>query len=215
MASITAVQGSKAAIYLVTSWVLIILAYSSLLVYKFELVERFASSSIVGQTLVIAARIFLLMPMAEFVRSKSDELVEARMDTKAKANFLKNASREFLTPAHLILANSKRLMAAQSDKLDEPTKRHMTTVVLQSDRLHNLITDLLEMAELESDSFEPEFELVEMTNFLAEVKKLMSPSVTEKGLDLRSEFSSANLLVQTDKSRLQHILINIITNANK
>ena len=37
MASITAAQGSKAAIYLVTSWSLIILAYSSLLVYKFEL----------------------------------------------------------------------------------------------------------------------------------------------------------------------------------
>jgi len=215
MASITAAQGSKAAIYLVTSWVLIILAYSSLLIYKFELVERFASSSIVGQALAIAAGLFLLMSMAELVRSKSDELVEARMDTKAKADFLKNVSREFLTPVHLILANSKRLMAAQSDKLDEPTKRHMTTVIKQSDHLHNLINDLLEMAELESDSFEPEFELVEMTNFLGEIKKLMSPSVMEKGLELRSEFASANLLVQTDKSRLQHILINIITNAIK
>jgi len=81
--------------------------------------------------------------------------------------------------------------------------------------LHNLINDLLEMAELESDSFEPEFELVEMTQFLGEVHKLMSPSVMEKGLDLSTDFASANLLVQTDKSRLQHILINIITNAIK
>jgi succinate-acetate transporter protein len=40
MASITAIQGSKAAIYLVTSWVLIILAYSTLLVYKFAIIER-------------------------------------------------------------------------------------------------------------------------------------------------------------------------------
>ena len=115
------------------------------------------------------------MFMAEFVRSKSGELIEARMDTKAKADFLKNVSREFLTPVHLILANSKRLMASQSDKLDEPAKRHVTTVIKQSDRLHNLRYDLLEMAELESDSFEPEFELVEMTNFLGEIKNLMSP----------------------------------------
>lgn len=177
--------------------------------------ERFASSPIVGQALVITAGLFLLMFMAEFVRSKSGELIEARMDTKAKADFLKNVSREFLTPVHLILANSKRLMASQSDKLDEPAKRHVTTVIKQSDRLHNLMYDLLEMAELESDSFEPEFELVEMTNFLGEIKNLMSPSVMEKGLELRSEFASANLLVQTDKSRLQHILINIITNAIK
>jgi signal transduction histidine kinase len=155
------------------------------------------------------------MAMAEFVRSKSDELIDARMETKAKGDFLKNVSREFLTPVHLILANSKRLMATQSDNLDDSTRRHMTTVITQSDHLHNLINDLLEMAELESDSFEPEFELVEMSHFLGEIKNTMSPSVMEKGLQLETEFASANLLVQTDKSRLQHILINIITNAIK
>jgi len=215
MASITAIQGSKAAIYLVTSWVLIISAYSTLLVYKFEIIERAASSSIVGEALVIASVVFLLMAMAEFVRSKSDELSDARMETKAKGDFLKNVSREFLTPVHLILANSKRLMATQSDKLDDSTRQHMTTVIKQSDHLHNLINDLLEMAELESDSFEAEFELVEMSRFLGEIKNTMSPSIMEKGLQLETEFASANLLVQTDKSRLQHILINIITNAIK
>lgn len=215
MASITAIQGSKAAIYLVTSWVLIILAYSSLLIYKFEIIERSASSSIIGEAFAIAAVVFLLMAMAEFVRSKSDELIDARMETKAKGDFLKNVSREFLTPVHLILANSKRLMAAHSDELDDPTRQHMATVITQSDHLHNLINDLLEMAELESDSFEAEFELVEMSQFLGEIKNTMSPSIMEKGLQLETEFASANLLVQTDKSRLQHILINIITNAIK
>ncbi|MEX0962603.1 MAG: ATP-binding protein [Pseudohongiellaceae bacterium] len=215
MASITAIQGSKAAIYLVTSWILIILAYSSLLVYKFEIIERAASSTLAGKLFAIAAGVFLLMAMAEFIRSKSEELGEARMETRAKADFLKNVSREFLTPVHLILANSKRLLASQSDKLDEATTQHMTTVIKQSNHLHNLINDLLEMAELESDSFEPEFELVEISHFLNSIKTLMSPSVLEKGLELKTAFASANLLVQTDKSRLQHILINIITNAIK
>ncbi|MFT6823680.1 MAG: signal transduction histidine kinase [Pseudohongiellaceae bacterium] len=215
MASVTAIQGSKAAIYLVTSWVLIILAYSSLLIYKFEIIERSASSSIIGEAFAIAAVVFLLMAVAEFVRTKSDELIEARMETKAKGNFLKNVSREFLTPVHLILANSKRLMAAHSDTLDDPTRQHMATVITQSNHLHNLINDLLEMAELESDSFEAEFELVEMSQFLGDIKNTMSPSIMEKGLQLETEFASANLLVQTDKSRLQHILINIITNAIK
>ena len=215
MASLTALQGSKAAIYLVTSWILIILAYSTLLAYKFEFIERAAASSSIGRLLAIAAGVFLLLAMAEYIRSKSNELVDARTETKAKGDFLKTVSREFLTPVHLILSNSKRLMAAQSEQLDDITRQHMTTVIKQSDHLHNLINDLLEMAELESDSFEPEFELVEMTQFLGEVHKLMSPSVMEKGLDLSTDFASANLLVQTDKSRLQHILINIITNAIK
>ena len=215
MASITAIQGSKAAIYLAAAWLLIVLAYSSLLVYKFEIIERTTVSAIISEAFSIAAVVLLMLAMAEFARSKSEELVDARLETKAKANFLKNVSREFLTPVHLILANSKRLFAAQSDELDDTTRQHMTTVIKQSDHLHNLINDLLEMAELESDSFEPKFELVEMSQFLGEIRNTMSPSIMEKGLQLETEFASANLLVQTDKSRLQHILINLITNAIK
>jgi two-component system sensor histidine kinase/response regulator len=71
------------------------------------------------------------------------------------------------------------------------------------------------MAELESESFEPEFELIEMTHFLNEVRDMMLPSALEKGLELSTDFASANLFVQTDKSRLQHALVNIITNAIK
>ena len=106
-------------------------------------------------------------------------------------------------------------MAAQSNKLDEPTKAHITTVIKQSDYLHNLINDLLEMAELESDTFEPEFELLEISHFLTEVKDMILPTAMEKGLALTTDFASANLLVQTDKVRLQHSLLNILTNAIK
>ena len=215
MASIAAIQGSKAAIYLVTSWVLIIFAYISLLGFKFEIIERTASSAIIAEALSIAAVVFLLMAMGEFVHSKNHELENARMETKAKGDFLKNVSREFLTPVHLILANSKRLMATHSDGLDDLTRSHMTTVILQSEHLHKLINDLLEMAELESDSFEPEYELIEISNFLDDIKKIMSTSIMEKGLQLETKFASANLLVQSDRLRLQHILINIITNATK
>ena len=215
MASIAAIQGSKAAIYLVTSWVLIIFAYISLLAFKFEIIERTASSAIIAEALSIAAVVFLLMAMGEFVHSKNDELENARMETKAKGDFLKNVSREFLTPVHLILANSKRLMATHSDGLDDLTRRHMTTVIVQSEHLHKLINDLLEMAELESDSFEPEYELIEISNFLDDIKKIMSTSIMEKGLQLETKFASANLLVQSDRLRLKHILINIITNATK
>jgi signal transduction histidine kinase len=215
MASIAAIQGSKAAIYLVTSWVLIIFAYISLLGFKFEIIERTASSAIIAEALSIAAVVFLLMAMGEFVHSKNHELENARMETKAKGDFLKNVSREFLTPVHLILANSKRLMATHSDGLDDLTRRNMTTVIVQSEHLHKLINDLLEMAELESDSFEPEYELIEISNFLDDIKKIMSTSIMEKGLQLETKFASANLLVQSDRLRLQHILINIITNATK
>lgn len=215
MTGITALQGSRAALYLFFSWALVILAYSSLLVYKFLFVERTSNSPIIGETLVILGGLFLLLSLAELVRAKNEELSQIQLESRAKADFLKNVSREFLTPVHLILANSKRLLAAQSSSLVDATKQHMNTVIKQSDHLHNLINDLLEMAELESESFEPEFDLVDMSHFLTEVRDMMLPSAMEKNLEIRTDFAAAKLLVQTDRSRLQHALINIITNGIK
>lgn len=215
ISGITAAQGSRSALYLFSSWILIILAYLSMLAYRLTFMQRADFSMMLGEGLVILACLALLLSMFEYVRNKNEALNQFKLETEAKGDFLRNVSREFLTPVHLILANSKRLLAAQSNKLDDATRQHMNTVIKQSDHLHNLINDLLEMAELESDSFAPEFELVEMSHFLNEVRDMLLPLAMEKNLEFKTEYASANLLVQTDISRLQHALINIITNAIK
>jgi signal transduction histidine kinase len=89
----------------------------------------------------------------------------------------------------------------------------MTTVIKQTSQLHNLINDLLEIPKIESSSFEPEFELVEITSLLNEAKEMMMPAASEKGLSFDTNFSSANLLVQTGKARLQYVLHKLLTNA--
>lgn len=215
ISGMSAAQGSRAAFFLFLSWAMLILAYIPLLAYKTSIIERSAGIPLISSGFAIVSAILLILSVAEYVRSKNEEFLNARTATKAKGDFLKNVSREFLTPVHLVLANSKRLMAAQSNSLDEGTRQHMTTVIKQSDHLHNLINDLLEMAELEADSFEPEFEFIEISHFLNEVKDMIAPSAMEKGLEINTQFAAANLLVQTDKSRLQHALINILTNAIK
>lgn len=215
MAGMATAQGSRVALYLFCTWSLLIIAYVSMLGYKLNIVEKSGPATLIGELLVMLAAIMLLFSLAEFVRSKNQEFALVRAETKAKGDFLRNVSREFLTPVHLILANSKRLLTANSSKLDDSTHEHMTTVIKQSSHLHNLINDLLEMSEIESDSFEPEFELIEITALLNEAKEMMMPAASEKGLSFETDYSSANLLVQTDKSRLQHVLLNLLTNAIK
>jgi signal transduction histidine kinase len=215
MAGMAAAQGSRVALYLFCTWSLLIIAYISMLGYKLNIVEKSGPATLIAELLVMLAAIMLLFALAEFVRSKNQEFALVRAETKAKGDFLRNVSREFLTPVHLILANSKRLLAAHSTKLDTTTREYMTTVIKQSSHLHKLINDLLEMSEIESDNFEPEFELVEITALLNEAKEMMMPAALEKGLSFDTDFSSANLLVQTDKARLQHVLLNLLTNAIK
>ncbi len=179
MASVAAAQGSRVAFYLVITWGQLILAYLSLLAYKFNLVEKNDLSVLVSEALVAFSGITLLLSLAEFVKSKNEAFTQVNLEARAKSDFLSNVSKEFLTPVHLILANSKRLMAVNANKLDQPTYQHMTTVIKQSEHLHNLINDLLEMAEIDSDSFEPQFELVEITQLLSDIKDIMTPAIME------------------------------------
>lgn len=215
MAGIAAAQGSRVALYLFCTWSLLIIAYVTMLGYKLNIVEKTEPATLIAELLVISAAIMLLFALAEFFRFKNQEFALVRAETKAKGDFLRNVSREFLTPVHLILANSKRLLDAHSSGLDTTTYEHMTTVIKQSSHLHHMINDLLEMAEVESDNFEPEFELVEITQLLNETKEMMMPAALEKRLSFDADYSSANLFVQTDKTRLQHVLLNLLTNAIK
>ena len=215
LAAITARQGSRPAIYLFSSWVLIILAFTLLLAYRLTLLQRAEAADFISEGLMMVATALLLLSMFEYVRQKNEALSQFNLENQARGDFLRNVSREFLTPVHLILANSKRLLATQSSALDDAMRQHLDTVVKQSDHLHSLINDLLEMAEIESDSFEPEFELVEMSHFLNQIREMLLPSTMEKNLQFKTEYASANLLVRTDVTRLQHALVNIITNAIK
>jgi len=71
------------------------------------------------------------------------------------------------------------------------------------------------MAELESSNFELRIEPIELAKFLNETKSLMTTPALEKGLELHAQFTSNNLLVQTDRIRLQHVILSLLSNAIK
>lgn len=210
-----AFKGSRTAMYMFVSWILILISYGHTLAYKFEIIERATAMSMFAQLCFVVAIFFLLLSLSEFIKDKNAIYVSARSDARAKTDFLRNVSREILTPVHLILSNSKRLLGYSEEHLDSKTKAQTSTIIKQSNYLHNLINDLLEMAELESDSFEPQMELLELSRFLTEIKNLLARQVEEKGLKIECNFSSANLLVHTDKARLQHAIGNLVLNAIK
>jgi signal transduction histidine kinase len=214
MAGMAAAKGSRTALFLCSSWVLLLLSYMITLLYKFQITQRSDFMTSVSYGLFVTSTIVLLLTLSSFIRNKAQEVQLARRDAAEKNDFLRKVSREILTPVHLVLANSKRLLKLD-DRIDDAARPQLTTIIKQSNYLHQLINDLLEMAELESDSFAPHWELVEMTRFLSQIHDAMKRQAEEKGLTLATQFSSANLLVQTDKARLQHAINNLITNAIK
>ncbi|MEX0903647.1 MAG: sensor histidine kinase [Pseudohongiellaceae bacterium] len=211
-----ALKGSKIARILLLSWILVVVAYLIIILFKFRILERSEANLIVMQSSALFSAILVLFAFVEYIRTKQDESVKATLEAKSKTDFLSNVSREFLAPVNLILSNSRRMLAARGNQIDEATRLHLDTVIAQGSQVQSLINDLLEMAELESDHFKPATELVEMSRFMAEIERAARKQVEEKGLVLEMNCTaSANVLLQSDPTRLRHALSNLISNAIK
>ena len=214
MAVMAAIKGSRTALYMSGAWALMLISYLLTLLYKLGITQRSDFIMTLGYGVFLASMLLLLLTLSEFIRSKARELQSVRHEAYARTDFLRKVSREILTPVHLVLANAKRLFVLDQ-ALPDTARPQLHSIIKQSNYLHQLINDLLEMAELESDSFELQLELVEMTRFLTQIRDMMNRQAQDKGLTLNTNFSSASLLLQTDKSRLQHAILNLTANAIK
>lgn len=215
LAVLSAIKGSRIALFLALAWTLMLLSHLLTMLYRFGLIERLPALPMISLGGFVVSLFCLLMALSAFIRSKARAFQSVQRDISDKNDFLRKVSRELLTPVHLVLANAQRLRHAPTLIGDPDNRQVVDTIATQSGFLHNLINDLLEMAELESDDFGPQLELVELTRLLNQIRDGLNRQAEAKGLSIAVQGVAANLLLQTDRLRLQHALQNLVQNAIK
>ncbi len=88
---------------------MIIIAHSVYLVQKLTLVTRAESFQIVAESMSVIAAILLLLSVMEFLRNKNQELMQARMESRAKADFF---TKRFQRIPHTCTFHTIKLQAA-------------------------------------------------------------------------------------------------------
>jgi len=79
-----------------------------------------------------------------------------------------------------------------------------------------VINDILDVSKIEADQLRVEWLTCDPLQLLADMQSMMHPRIATKGLDLQVEFGGPlPRQIQTDPTRLQQILINLIGNAVK
>jgi len=152
------------------------------------------------------------------VRERTADLAiakdKAEIANKTKSTFLSNMSHELRTPLNAILGYAQILLRDQ--QLDARHIASVQTINDSGDHLLMLITDLLDLAKIESGKSQLHVSAINLRDFLHAVMAMLRVRAQQKGLVLLCDLAP-NLpgLVLMDEKRVRQILLNLLNNAVK
>lgn len=140
-------------------------------------------------------------------------LEEAENANRAKSRFLSNMSHDIRTPMNAIIGFTTLAQTHIEEK--HLVTDYLGKIVSASKHLLSLINDILDMSRIESGKVQIEEDEVTLSEVFTDVKNLIQPMASDKGIRFRIESDVKNNYVYADKLRLNQILINLLGNAVK
>lgn len=141
------------------------------------------------------------------------EQENSRSCDKLKNAFIANMSHEIRTPMNAIVGFSSLLATASS----EEEKNMYTDIINQnSDRLLQLISDILDLSQIEAGSFDFHYSEFNANDLLRELYALFNIRLVEKPeVTLVCEADLTELTIYSERQRIMQVFMNLLTNAMK
>ncbi len=135
---------------------------------------------------------------------------------RLQEQFVANVTHELRTPLTTILVTSEVLERDLGDAASA-TRRHQIELIRNNARtLHDLINDLLDLAKLKHDKFQPRDREFQLAGLVRQLKDMVDPLFAQKGLAFEIRVSpEAPVAMYTDEEMLRKILSNLLSNAYK
>ena len=164
-----------------------------------------------GRTLAVtAAR--LGSADAGMVWTVRDMSERARLE-RAKSEFVATASHELRSPLTSI-KGFVELLEHSSDGMTERQREFIEIILKSTDRLVDLVNDLLDVARIEADHVEINRRPIDVGEVVGEVVELITPRMQSKGQSLTTYVSPTLPPALADPGRVRQIVANLLTNAH-
>ena len=136
----------------------------------------------------------------------------ARLD-RAKSEFIATASHELRSPLTSI-KGFVELLVNSPQGMSERQQEFVSIILRSTDRLVDLVNDLLDVARIEAAQVEIRPRAVDVGEIIVDLAELMGPRVEAKHQSLSLELPPALPLARADPGRLRQIVQNLLTNAH-
>lgn len=148
--------------------------------------------------------------IAEFEILQAKERAEKA--AKVKARFVSNMSHELRTPLNGIIGTTNILL--QEDYLDSQ-RDSLDVLKHSSEHMLQLVNDILDLSKLEAGKMELEEQPFNLKEF---INKVAAPFIKSAKQQIRYNIEvdeTLDLEIISDETRLQQVLNNLLSNANK
>ena len=160
----------------------------------------------------IALHVAQILERKQLVNQIANLEAKRRLDS-LQDDFIAMISHELLTPLGFIKGYATTLLR-EDTSWDESTRREFLSIIdEESDRLRNLIDNLLDSSRLQAGTLQMAFQTVRLDTFLKELSLRVRSMQEDLRVDL--ELRTPGLQVSADPTRLTQVFENIISNATK
>lgn len=147
------------------------------------------------------------------------ELIKAKKraeeSDQLKSAFLANMSHEIRTPMNGITGFAQLI---SRPNISEEKRKNFSNIIIECcDQLAVIINNIIDVSKIETGQMELIMETTNLGTLMKDLNTLFNVKANEKGISLQisSDWNDKELIILTDKYKLQQILNNLIGNAIK
>lgn len=137
---------------------------------------------------------------------------ELKKTDKVRKELIANVSHDLRTPLTMIKAYSEMIRDLSGDN-KEKRKEHLQVIMDETDRLINLVNDMMNLSKIESGKLELNIQNINYTDLVKSMIKRIKNLNNDK-FNIELDIPD-NLFSNIDKIQIEQVLYNLITNAIK
>ena len=139
------------------------------------------------------------------------DINQSRKLAQVKKDLITNISHELRTP----LTSIKGYLETMEDASDREREQYIQIISRNTERMINMVNDLLFLSELEDKSGKLEIEKVNLKEMAENLTKIFEPAIRINNLRFNLNFQNGLPEIEADPYKIEQMLINLIDNSIK
>ena len=164
----------------------------------------------------LADQLAVAIHNAELYTQQRDIAVRLAGLDQLKTEFLANMSHELRTPLNSIIGFSRLMLKGIDGPISDLQQTDLTSIYNSSQHLLGLINNLLDYSKIEAGKLELQVEpQVDLRSIFQTAVAASWGLIGDKPIHLTTDLPSDLPLIEADRSRVQQIMLNLVSNAIK